>query len=192
MKGAIKIAFHAYKLDECFNLKHYLKIPKELFIHPLYKDKLSSDSILLYGFLLDRLTLSIINLWTDKNDRVYLYFTRKELQELLSLSDKTIAKAFKELRDCELVLEEKQKCSKPNIIYVGKIQEIPSDYFKNRRNSGSSTGNFTFLEPENLRSNNTYINNTNIVNSNLLKRDNRFYDNSDQYQNLDRFYVIWD
>ena len=25
-----------------------------------------------------------------------------------------------------------------------------------------------------------------------LKRDNRFYDNSDQYQNLDRFYVIWD
>ena len=121
---------------------------------------------------------------------MYLYFTRKELQELLSLSDKTIAKAFKELRDCELVLEEKQKCSKPNIIYVGKIQEIPSDYFKNRRNSGSSTGNFTFLEPENLRSNNTYINNTNIVNSNLLKRDNRFYDSSSQYKNLDRFYVI--
>lgn len=186
------MAFHAYKLDECFNLKHYLKIPKELFIHPLYKDKLSSDSILLYGFLLDRLTLSIINRWTDKNDRVYLYFTRKELQELLCLSDKTIAKAFRELRDCELVLEQKQKCSKPNIIYVGKIQELPSDYFKNRKNSASSTGNFTTLEPENLRSNNTNINNTNIVNSNSLKIDNRFYDNSDQYQNLDRFYVIWD
>jgi hypothetical protein len=184
------MAFHAYKLDECFNLKHYLKIPKELFIHPLYKDKLSSDSILLYGFLLDRLSLSIVNRWTDKDNIVYLYFTRKELQELLGLSDKTIAKAFRELRECELVQEEKQKCSKPNIIYVGKIQELPNDYFKNRKNSASSTGNFTALEPENLRSNNTYINNTNIVNSNLLKRDNRFYDSSSQYKNLDRFYVI--
>jgi len=79
------MAFHAYKLDECFNLKHYLKIPKELFLYPLYKDKLSSDSILLYGFLLDRLSLSIVNQWTDKDDIVYLYFTRKELQELLGL-----------------------------------------------------------------------------------------------------------
>ena len=137
------MAFHAYKLDECFNLKHYLKIPKELFLHPLYKDKLSSDSILLYGFLLDRLSLSIVNRWTDKDDIVYLYFTRKELQELLGLSDKTIAKAFRELRECELVQEEKQKCSKPNIIYVGKIQELPNDYFKNRKNSASSTGNLS-------------------------------------------------
>ncbi len=127
------MAFHAYKIDECFNLKHYLKIPKELFLHPLYKDKLSSDSILLYGFLLDRLTLSIINRWTDKDDSVYLYFTRKEPQELLGLSDKTIAKAFRELRDCELILEQKQKCSKPNIIYVGKIEELPDDYFKKRK-----------------------------------------------------------
>ena len=66
------------------------------------KDKLSSDSILLYGFLLDRLSLSIVNRWTNKDDIVYLYFTRKELQDLLGLSDKTIAKAFRELRDCEL------------------------------------------------------------------------------------------
>ena len=161
-----------------------------MFLHPLYKDKLSSDSILLYGFLLDRLSLSIVNRWTDKDNIVYLYFTRKELQELLGLSDKTIAKAFRELRECELVQEEKQKCSKPNIIYVGKIQELPNDYFKNRKNSASSTGNFTALEPENLRSNNTSINNTNRVSSNSLKIDNRFYDSSGQYQNLDRFYVI--
>lgn len=180
------MAFHAYKLDECFNLKHYLKIPKELFLHPLYKDKLSSDSILLYGFLLDRLSLSIVNRWTDKDDIVYLYFTRKELQELLGLSDKTIAKAFRELRECELVHEEKQKCSKPNIIYVGKIQELPNDYFKNRKKAEAVK--IYLLQPQfavALRSNNT-----NRVSSNSLKRDNRFYDNSDQYQNLDRFYVI--
>jgi len=40
-----------------------------------------------------------------------------------------------------------------------------------QRYSASSTGNFTALEPENLRSNNTNINNTNRVSSNSLKRD---------------------
>lgn len=54
----------------------------------------------------------------------------------------------------------------------------------------SRTVKTPLLIPENFRSNNTNINNTNRVSSNSLKRDNRFYDNSDQYQNLDRFYVI--
>ena len=81
------MAFHAYKLDECFNLKHYLKIPKELFIHPLYKDKLSSDSILLYGFLLDRLTLSQKNHWIDEDKNIYLIFTRQEVQDKLEFQD---------------------------------------------------------------------------------------------------------
>ena len=184
------MAFKAYKIDECFKLKHYLQIPKELFLHPLYKDKLTSDSILVYGFLLDRLSLSVAHHWVDANDEVYLIFARKELQELLGLSDKTIAKAFRELRDCELIKEKKQKCSKPNIIYVGKIEELSDDFFKKRKNSASRTGDFTAQEPENFRSNNTNSNNTYINSSNLLKRDNRFRDNSGQYENLDRFYVI--
>ena len=48
--------FNFYKVNETLNHKYY-QIPQELFINPLYKNTLNSDSKLLYGFLLDRLTL---------------------------------------------------------------------------------------------------------------------------------------
>ena len=115
-----------YKSNETLSNKFY-QIPQELFVSSLYKDKLNSDSKILYGFLLDRIGLSISHRWIDKNDCVFLIFTRKELQELLNLSDKTITKAFRELRECELIYEKKQGCSKPNIIYVGKVQSHPED-----------------------------------------------------------------
>ena len=35
--------FNCYKINETFSHKYY-QIPQELFINPLYKDKLSSDS----------------------------------------------------------------------------------------------------------------------------------------------------
>lgn len=55
----------------------YYQIPQELFINPIYKDKLNLDSKLLYGFLLDRLYLSLKNNLCDENNNVYLIFTRK-------------------------------------------------------------------------------------------------------------------
>ena len=79
MKGAINMAFLAYKANECFN-HQYIKIPKDLFINPLYKH-LNSDSKIIYGFLLDRLSLSIKHNWIDKETgNVYLIFTRKKIQ----------------------------------------------------------------------------------------------------------------
>lgn len=46
-----------YKINETLNNKYY-QIPQELFINRLYKEKLNSDSKILYAFLLDRLSLS--------------------------------------------------------------------------------------------------------------------------------------
>ena len=54
-----------YKTNEILNHRYY-QIPQELFVNSLYKDKLNSDSKLLYGFLLDRLTLSQEHNWYDK------------------------------------------------------------------------------------------------------------------------------
>ena len=94
--------FNFYKVNETLNHKYY-QIPQELFINPLYKNTLNSDSKLLYGFLLDRLSLSIKNNWHDENGNVYLIFTRKEVQDKLNLSDKTVTKAFKQLSDVNLI-----------------------------------------------------------------------------------------
>ena len=80
----------------------------ELFFNKNYKDKLNSDSKILYGFLLNRLTLSRKNNWFDEEGNVFLIFTRKVVQELLNLSDKTATKAFKQLKECKLIYEKKQ------------------------------------------------------------------------------------
>ena len=46
-----------YKQNEILE-NNYYQIPQELFVNQLYKEKLNSDSKILYAFLLDRLSLS--------------------------------------------------------------------------------------------------------------------------------------
>lgn len=96
--------FIPYKAHECFEHLYY-QIPMELLFNKNYRDKLNSDSKILYGFLLNRLTLSAKNNWIDKNGNVFLIFTRKEVQKMLNLSDKTATKAFKQLNECKLIHE---------------------------------------------------------------------------------------
>ena len=110
-----------YKNNEILENSYY-QIPQELFINKLYKEKLNSDSKILYAFLLDRLSLSQKNHWFDELNRVYLIFTREEVQDKLCLSEKTVTKAFKQLTDTNLIAEKRQCLVKPNLIYVGKIQ----------------------------------------------------------------------
>ncbi len=110
-----------YKNNEILENKYY-QIPQELFVSNMYKDKLNSDSKILYAFLLDRLSLSIKNHWVDDNKRIYLIFTREEVRDKLNLSDKTVTKAFRQLAEVKLVEEKRQGLGKPNLIYVGKIQ----------------------------------------------------------------------
>ena len=43
------------------------------------------------------------NHWFDKEGRVYLIFTREEVQNKLCLSEKTVTKAFKQLTDVNLI-----------------------------------------------------------------------------------------
>ncbi len=96
--------FIPYKAHECFEHLYY-QIPMELFFNKNYRDKLNSDSKILYGFLLNRLTLSAKNNWIDEIGNVFLIFTRKEVQTILNLSDKTATKAFKQLNECKLIHE---------------------------------------------------------------------------------------
>lgn len=110
-----------YKQNEILE-NNYYQIPQELFVNQLYREKLNSDSKILYAFLLDRLSLSQKNHWIDEENKVYLIFTREEVQEKLCLSDKTVTKAFKQLTEVKLIEEKRQGLGKPNLIYVGKIQ----------------------------------------------------------------------
>lgn len=155
-----------YKINETLSNKYY-QIPQELFVNSKYKDNLNSDSKILYAFLLDRLSLSQKHHWVDEEYRIYLIFTREEVQDKLNLSDKTVTKAFKLLNNVGLVEEKRQGLGKPNLIYVGKIQydETENARFQNRKNYDSGEGNSPTLESENLRGTNTNTINTNTINT---------------------------
>ena len=65
----------------------FLRIPKNIITDKTFVG-LSLPAKLLYGLLLDRLSISIKNNWVDKDGNIYLIFSRKEAQEKLNLSDK--------------------------------------------------------------------------------------------------------
>ena len=167
-----------YKANEILENRYY-QIPQELFESKLYKDKLNSDSKILYAFLLDRLTLSKRNDWVNAKGEVYLIFTRQEVQDKLNLSDKTVSKAFKQLTDARLVCEKRQGLGKPNLIFVGKIQhenikeiaDMEDLRFQTCKIYDSGVVENTIPEPENLRPINTNNINTDISNLTLPNHD---------------------
>lgn len=165
--------FIPYKANECLENTYY-QIPKELFINPAYTS-ISSDSKLLYGLLLDRLSISIKNNWVDKDGNIYLIFSKKEAQEKLNLSDKPVTKVFRQLNEVKLIHEVRQGFKKNNIIYVGKINHIDNEKFTNQ-------------DTENVRSNKNKYNNNK---SNKVSDTRKSFINYEQrqYDNLDFLYA---
>ena len=179
--------FIPYKINECFENVFY-QIPKELFINPYYKN-LNSDSKLLYALLLDRLSVSMKNEWFDEDGNIFLIFSRKEAQEKLNLSDKTVTKAFKELNNVKLIYEKKLGFRKNNIIYVGKINHISTEKIMSRKNYDSINVKSTIQESENLRCSNNKYNKNNY--SNIQSKKNTFFNyESRDYsaEDLDKLY----
>lgn len=168
-----------YKNNEILENSYY-QIPQELFINKLYKEELNSDSKILYAFLLDRLSLSQKNHWFDELNRVYLIFTREEVQDKLCLSEKTVTKAFKQLTDTNLIAEKRQGLGKTNLIYVGKIQheEIITNIEQenlqvlNSKNYGYREVKNTILDVEKFPTINPNNIKTNITNTNSINPQN--------------------
>ena len=60
----------------------FYRIPKLLFTDSRFAN-LSTDAKLLYGILLDRMSLSMKNGWHDEHGRVYIIFTLEDVTETL-------------------------------------------------------------------------------------------------------------
>lgn len=157
-----------YKINQ-YRMNQFIQVPKELFNNQRYK-KLSSYAKLLYGLLLDRMELSRKNNWVNEKDEIYLIYTRKKIQDELNISDKTCTKVFKELREAELILEERIGLNRPNRIYIGHI-----NYDLDCNNYDSRTEIVTCSQSDNLRTNNTYIS----------KTDNSIYKQQTDYREVD-------
>ncbi|MEY8387421.1 replication initiator protein A [Oscillospiraceae bacterium 38-13] len=75
----------------------YFKIPRQLITNPKFKH-VSTDAKLLYGMLLDRMSLSARNDWYDKDTwRVYIYYTVEEICEDMTCGRDKAMKLLAEL-----------------------------------------------------------------------------------------------
>lgn len=114
-----KVQFEYFYNDDSDQYSFY-RIPKLLFTEE-YFSSLSCEAKVLYGLMLDRMSLSLKNKWFDDQNRAYIIFTIEDVMEFLNCKSQKAVKIMKEL-DAEdgigLIEKIRQGFGKPNIIYV--------------------------------------------------------------------------
>ena len=102
---------------------------RDRFTDSYFKD-LSSDAKILYGLMLDRMSLSIKNQWFDDKNRAYIYFSIEDIMELLNCGRNKAIKSMRELDDetgIGLIEKRRQGFGKVNVIYVKTFMPEKTD-----------------------------------------------------------------
>ena len=126
----LKIQFDYYRGMEAEQYSFY-RVPKVLFTAECFQT-LSCEAKVLYGLMLDRMSLSVKNRWFDEEDRVYIIFTVEKIMELLGCGRQKAIKNIAELdteKGIGLIEKKRLGLGKPNVIYVKSfIIEESSDH----------------------------------------------------------------
>ena len=164
----------------------FVRVPKVLFTDKEHFGGLSNEAKLLYGLLLERMSLSRKNNWIDKHNRVYIIFPVEEIEESLDVGHEKALNLLKELDDQSgigLVKKKRRGLGLPSILYVknfivkgeqntdrvptsrsteNEFQEVGKTDFKKSENQTSAYLKSRLLEVRNSDSNNIDINNTDM------------------------------
>ena len=114
----------------------FYRIPKQLFTNRYFRN-LSTDAKVLYGLMLDRISLSVKNHWIDEQNRVYIYFSVEDTMEYLNCRKNKAVQLLSELdseKGIGLIEKRRQGQGKPTVIYV-KNFFIPTDAGKVQKKS---------------------------------------------------------
>ena len=95
----------------------FYRVPRQLVKGREYRP-LSPAGKLLFGLLLDRVSLSVRNSWQDGEGRAYVYYAIAEICEDFGCSRVTAGKLLSELERIGLIERRKQGQGKPDRIYV--------------------------------------------------------------------------
>ena len=144
----------------------FYRLPKVLFTDSQFRG-ISAETKILYGLLLDRMSLSIKSGWLDNQGRVYIIFTANEIMEALCCADNKATKLMKELESCGLIERKRRGLGKPSLIYVKNFISDPSESrIQSRENHDSGAVKTAALES--LKSRGT---NTNPINTDSIETD---------------------
>ena len=170
----------SYFYEQEADMFSFYRIPKLLFTDERFKD-LSTDAKVLYGLMLDRMSLSAKNQWYDREKKVFIYFSLEDVMELLNCKKNKAIDTMKEL-DAEngvgLIEKVRQGQGKPTMIYVKNFMEKQEQKLENQtsgENQGiSEVGKTNLLELEKQTSRSPFFGSLEVgkTNPNNLKYNN--------------------
>ena len=138
----------------------FYRVPKVLFTNERFWN-ISADAKMLYGILLDRMSLSAKNGWIDESGRVYIIFTIDEAKSALNCAEQKAITLLSELeKKAGLIERKRQGLGKPNLIYVKNFISAVDSQLLNCENHNSETTKITTQELPKSQCNNTDIKNT--------------------------------
>ena len=154
MSGILQLDYYYGIEAEQFS---FYRVPRLLIKDERFK-KLSSDAKLLYGLMLDRMSLSIKNEWFDEDNRAYIIYTIDSIMEDLGCGKEKAVKVLAELDSVKgigLVEKVRRGLGKPDIIYVKNFASLAENVDeKKSRNTDKITevGKSDFKKLENRTS----------------------------------------
>ena len=156
----------------------FYRVPRLLIKDERFK-KLSSDAKLLYGLMLDRMSLSMKNEWFDDENRAYIIYTIDSIMEDLGCAKEKAVKVLADLDSVKgigLVEKVRRGLGKPDIIYVKNFASITEQMEeKESANADKITevGKSNFCKSENRTSGSQKIELPEVRKSNLWKFGNQ-------------------
>lgn len=96
----------------------FFRIPKMLITDSRFRC-ISMEAKLLYGILLDRVSLSVDHGWVDEKNHVYIIYTIEQVMSDMNCSNRKAIGLLKELEQkLGLIEKKRQGLGKPNLLYV--------------------------------------------------------------------------
>lgn len=162
----------------------FYRVPRLLIKDERFK-KLSSDAKLLYGLMLDRMSLSIKNKWFDDNNRAYIIYTINSIMEDLGCGKEKAVKVLAELDNTKgigLVEKVRRGLGKPDIIYVKNFASLEGNLDKKEAvniDKTTEVGKSDFRKSENQTSGSQKIGLQEVGKSDLKKSEKQTFRSSE-------------
>ena len=183
MEDRIRLSYFYGKEADQFS---FYKIPKLLFTEEYFK-RISVEAKVLYGLMLDRMSLSMKNQWLDEEGRAYIYYSLEDIMDALGCSNKKAISIMKELdtdAGIGLIEKKRQGQGKPTMIYLKQfmvqdvqkcrnftseqkeeVSEVKNLHVLKCKNVISRSEGITLQEVKNIHTNKNNINNTELSNT---------------------------
>lgn len=148
----------------------FYRIPKVLFTDERFR-RISTSAKVLYGLLLDRVSLSAKNRWVDEQGRIYIYYTLESIQADPLCANEKATKLLKELERYGLIERTVQGLCKPTRIYVKNFIRSRKTGLRTHENRESGITNSVSLESRKSNGSNTEKNKTEYSDTDLISSE---------------------